>query len=148
MKNLNFPWNGVLRFGPKQFESVASADWVCDAVHDFLFIINIISKEGTEICGCMFAGYEGSACEFDQRLLSVQDYISWCIYPDSVPYCNSGIPFVFLSVVGWYGKCTSSCQKSACRQHKVLQSIELFSLFWCVEACFDVAKHDCHKENK
>ena len=51
------------------------------------------------MCGCMFAGYEGSTCEFAQRLLSVQDYIS-CIYPDLVPYCNSGIPFVFLSVVG------------------------------------------------
>ena len=42
MKNLNLPWNGVLHFGPKQFESVAGADWVCDAVHDFLFIINSI----------------------------------------------------------------------------------------------------------
>ena len=81
MKNLNFPWNGVLCFGPKQFESVASADWVCDAVHDFLFIINIICKEGTEICGCMFAGYEGSICEFDRRLLSnLSVYIYTYIY--------------------------------------------------------------------
>ena len=88
MKNLNFPSNGVLRFGPKQFESVASADWVCNAVHGFLFIINIICKEGTEICGCMFAGYEGSICEFDRRLLSkfIYTYIYVNIYIYATPH--------------------------------------------------------------
>ena len=31
---------------------------------------------------------------------------------------------------------------------RALNSFDWFSLFWCVEACFDVAKHGCHKENK
>jgi hypothetical protein len=62
--------------------------------------------------------------------------LSWCIYTDLVPYCNSGIPFVFLSVAGWYGKC--SCQKSACRQHKVPQSIEFLRLVLVVLVCWGV----------
>ena len=71
MKNLNYPWNGVLRLGTKQFEPVANADWVCDAVHDFLFIIDSICKE-------VLRYVARSVCEFDGR---------W-IYPDLVPYTN------------------------------------------------------------
>ena len=60
----------------KKWESVAGADWIYDAVHDFFFVTNSIYEEDTEVCGCMFARYKGSICEFDGRLFLVQSKVN------------------------------------------------------------------------